>query len=574
MELSEFIEAPRVHDAFMRKGPRPSQVGDICIFGHHLIFAPSNPQNDTTNQNLNNEEFWLLHKAVDRVLCEPISKEQPSKGGLLALKCKNFLIIIFEISDLELCRAAARSIESLSNLNGVVHDYAFFYNSPFTILDDGWTAFNPEQEFARLMTFSDNFRISSVNENFSICPSYPDKVIVPKGIGDDYLKISATFRDGGRFPVLSYFHKETKSPLIRCGQPLIGPTNRRCREDETILNSLLTVNRGFIIDTRTKTAATSAKAKGGGSEPQGNYRQWKYLHCPIPKMRDIHDALTKIVDACSDRKISSDRWVNRIASSGWLSAVAASLECAANAAQCIHCEGTKEVPVVIHGGEGTDTTLIACALAQVILDTDARTIRGLESVIEREWICAGHPFSLRNAHCAYAEGTITGPFESPVFLVFLDCLFQMVSQYPLSFEYDESFLIFLFEHAYASEFGSFVGNNEKEKQEYQVKQKTVSLWSHVHHPETLKQFVNPCYDPEPGVLWPSIAPQSIKIWERLFFRWQRRESNWSSQETETIQKLAEHWQLREKELISKASFLRRSVAELTKELRSLGVPTS
>ena len=33
---------------------------------------------------------------------------------------------------------------------------------------------------------------------------------MPKGIGDDYLKISATFRDGARFPILSYYHAETK----------------------------------------------------------------------------------------------------------------------------------------------------------------------------------------------------------------------------------------------------------------------------------------------------------------------------------------------------------------------------
>lgn len=39
-------------------------------------------------------------------------------------------------------------------------------------------------------------------------------VIVPKGIGDDYLRISATFRDGGRFPVLSFYHGETK---VCCG---------------------------------------------------------------------------------------------------------------------------------------------------------------------------------------------------------------------------------------------------------------------------------------------------------------------------------------------------------------------
>lgn len=43
-----------------------------------------------------------------------------------------------------------------------------------------------------------------------VCPSYPEAVIVPKGIGDDYLRASASFREDGRFPVLSYYHRDTR----------------------------------------------------------------------------------------------------------------------------------------------------------------------------------------------------------------------------------------------------------------------------------------------------------------------------------------------------------------------------
>uniref|UniRef100_A0A915D9J4 Myotubularin phosphatase domain-containing protein n=1 Tax=Ditylenchus dipsaci TaxID=166011 RepID=A0A915D9J4_9BILA len=126
-----------------------------------------------------------------------------------------------------------------------------------------------EQQFARLLIrCNDKWRISSVNKNFEVCSSYPQMVIVPKGIGDDFLRISATFRDGGRFPVLCYYHHETKSCIVRCSQPLIGPTNRRCKEDETIINSLLSRSKGVIFDTRSKLASQSSKGKGGGSETQ------------------------------------------------------------------------------------------------------------------------------------------------------------------------------------------------------------------------------------------------------------------------------------------------------------------
>lgn len=40
-----------------------------------------------------------------------------------------------------------------------------------------------------------------------MCPTYPRGVIVPKSIDDETVMAAAKFRDGGRFPVLSYRHE-------------------------------------------------------------------------------------------------------------------------------------------------------------------------------------------------------------------------------------------------------------------------------------------------------------------------------------------------------------------------------
>ena len=147
----------------------------------------------------------------------------------------------------------------------------------------------------------------------------------------------------------------------------------------------------------------------------------------------------------------------------------------------------------MHGAEGTDSTLLVTSLATLVLDSDARTIRGFQSLVEREWIAAGHSFWSRCNHGAFAVGGVTGPDESPTFLLFLDCVWQVnnttfvgvfssfcclqiLQQYPCSFEFTEEFLIFLFEHAYASEFGSFLGNCERDKMQFGIKIDTVSLW--------------------------------------------------------------------------------------------------
>lgn len=99
--------------------------------------------------------------------------------------------------------------------------------------------------------------------------------------------------------------------------------------------------------------------------------------------------------------------------------------------------------------------------------------------------------------------------KSPIFLVFLDCVYQIYNQFPCSFEFSEKFLLALFEHAYSSQFGTFLGNCMKERVELGIMKKTVSLWSFINLPENIVDYLNPAYDANNNVLWPSVAPQSI-----------------------------------------------------------------
>lgn len=121
----------------------------------------------------------------------------------------------------------------------------------------------------------------------------------------------------------------------------------------------------------------------------------------------------------------------------------------------------EEMSVVVHGGEGLDGTLAVAALAQLLLDPDARTCRGFASLVEREFVRGGHPFQSRCAHAAYAKGKETGPREAPTFALFLHtvaavptpaCLWpfcgsrqteQVMHQYATSFEFRDDFLLLL-----------------------------------------------------------------------------------------------------------------------------------
>lgn len=42
--------------------------------------------------------------------------------------------------------------------------------------------------------------------------------------------------------------------------------------------------------------------------------------------------------------------------------------------------------VLVHGSEGTDTTLLVTTLAQLVLDPASRTFRGFLGLLEKEWV--------------------------------------------------------------------------------------------------------------------------------------------------------------------------------------------
>ncbi|NXN06162.1 MTMR9 protein, partial [Sylvia borin] len=305
--------------------------------------------------------------------------------------------------------------------------------------------------------------------------------------------------------------------LLRSSQPLTGHNRRRCPEDEKILGTILDEGeRGFIIDTRSAQAAKQARMSGGGTEPKSAYPQWRRLHRALERGRPLQESFSRLVEACSEPAVSVDRWLSRLDGSRWLSHVKAALSTACLAAQCLDREDSK---VLVHGAEGTDTTLLVTALAQLILDPSCRSLQGFQGLLEREWIQAGHPFQLRCARSASSHAR--GKQEAPVFLLFLDCVWQLSRQFPFSLEFGEELLLTLFDNAYASAYGTFLCNSEKERRLCKVKESTHSLWGWLNQPEEKKKYLNPLYSHNPLVIWPSVEPQSIQLWQGLFLRWIR-----------------------------------------------------
>lgn len=52
---------------------------------------------------------------------------------------------------------------------------------------------------------------------------------------------------------------------------------------------------------------------------------------------------------------------------------------------------------------------------------------------------------------------------SPVIDQFLECVWQLMQQFPCSFEYNEKFLISIHNHVYSCHYGNFIGNSQMER---------------------------------------------------------------------------------------------------------------
>lgn len=576
MEFSSFIKRVTVNDVVLRRMPCGEELfGTLCVTGHHLIVCASKAiqqQSDSTSPSDKKCEVWLLHMNVDIVERHTNSR---NNGGHLRLKCKDLRIFELEIrSSLSDFLCVAESIEQLSRLADAFMTYPFYYRADFKILEDGWTAFQAERELKHMIKNRPDLRISSVNQDYGICRSYPKLCVVPKTISDEEIIESAKFRHNARFPLISYLHGESCVALVRTSQPLCGVSNKRCREDEKLLNSFLRpTQRAYIIDLRSSPVAQSEKQKGGGFESEQNYSQWKRLHRCLEKYSGsaLRDIFGKLVEACHDRPCPADRWLTKLANCGWLDAVQLSLDTACMIAQLISFGH----PVVIHGSEGRDMELVLSSLAQVILNPDTRTIRGFEALIEREWLSAGHPFATRHNASAYhfaPSATVRKPGVtdcSPTFLLFLDCLYQIHHQFSLSFEFIPRMLEFFFEHSYASQFGTFMLDCPAERDEQKLSEKTISLWSYLNTPQVLDEYLSPVYEPNPEIIWPSVAPPSIETWKQIYMR--GAESDESLVEQEWL--LAKQLRKQMQELKSEAVELRNTMVELEAECEEKKIET-
>jgi hypothetical protein len=107
-------------------------------------------------------------------------------------------------------------------------------------------------------SYGSPFRYTSLNGDFSLCPSYPRVLAVPSAMSDMEISSVAGYRSKGRLPVLRWAHPNSAS-IWRCAQPRRGIFNRINPIDDRMLQAIWGTNATsanlWIVDCRAKVNA-------------------------------------------------------------------------------------------------------------------------------------------------------------------------------------------------------------------------------------------------------------------------------------------------------------------------------
>lgn len=360
------------------------------------------------------------------------------------------------------------------------------------------------------------WRLSEVNKKFELCGSYPESLIVPKSITDDQLRKIACFRSSKRFPTVTWRSRKNGAVLARSSQPNVGLLAWRLNEDELLLKAIAEScdtkpkdqSLLLIIDARFRSVALANRVKGGGYEYTEYYTNCEIQFMNLENIHVIRSSFQSLRLLCQTLN-ENRQFLSQLENTKWLHHLSGIIKAAITVTSAVDQYAK---PVLIHCSDGWDRTPQILALAKLLLDPYYRTINGFRTLIEIDWLQFGHKFSQRNGHCTNSNDTNE---RCPVFLQWLDCVYQIARQYPSAFQFNETYLLKLCFHSYSCLFGTFLCDSNLERVNEHTNERTFSIWSFLN--EQNSQLINHLYDDTfDDVIYPQSEICHMQLWHRLF----------------------------------------------------------
>eukprot|EP00002_Diphylleia_rotans_P034575 TRINITY_DN7441_c0_g1_i1.p1 TRINITY_DN7441_c0_g1~~TRINITY_DN7441_c0_g1_i1.p1 ORF type:complete len:825 (+),score=134.04 TRINITY_DN7441_c0_g1_i1:50-2524(+) len=435
-------------------------------------------------------------------------------GNEIEIALKSFLTVKIQFSTTDTCDSFQRALSRYVNTTKIGDLFAFRHGLlPRDGIPDGWCLYYKEGEMKRLGLPNNSWRLSTVNIHYEICDTYPNLWAVPSCVNDEQLKNVAKFRSKHRIPILSWIHPYSGASLTRCSQPLTGPIGFKEKDDLNLIQAIRMTNENaktlMVLDARPKLNAVANQAKGAGFEDMSLYEGCQMLFLDIENIHVMRKSLLRLRDACyAARGQSSSSFSMEVEESHWLDHVSQVLQ---GSNKIVDFIANQRTSVLVHCSDGWDRTSQITSLAELCLDPFYRTFYGFQVLIEKNWLSFGHKFADRCGHLK-----VDSEF-SPVFLQFIDCVWQIMRQYPSVFEFNEYFLLSLLDAVFSCQYGTFLGNSELQRILAKVHTQTSSFWTDVIQQAPF--FINPHYEPNALVVFPSANSRIIRLWELYYLRW-------------------------------------------------------
>lgn len=656
------------HVFLYRRGQRIA--GSLVLLKHHLVF--------TFHASLTSgkREIWICYPIIDRISKSRGQSWANLASGILSattdgmittkslnsfdeyltshikIECKDFTYYSFDFENEGTCTELFCRLSKLANAAKLKKQkrefYAFEYQPNLmekSLQMHGWELYDSAGEYQRqglLPETADRqsfWRVSELNYDFKICPSYPRALIVPSTVSDSVLQHAAKFRLKLRIPAVVYKHRfgENGNVIARCSQPLVGLNfQNRSPQDEKLVEEIFRSQerehkarlgplrneqpqRNLIVDLRPITNAMAQHALGAGTENVENYKAKKKesnslegkmratqhvdkIFCNIDNIHVMRDSLDKLVSILSniDRYSHINNETSKpvypalqqaLSKTHWLHRLSLILQAVDRITKSVHLNNTN---VLIHCSDGWDRTSQVSALLQLCLDPYYRSMKGFMVLIEKEWVSFGFKFASRADHgscigtnlsdcydqqaeilpglddrsCSATPGVrssstpsasgtaasvtafllkaashikkkasaaassstewegdnldgLTNSFysgsneKSPIFHQFLDCVYQILRQYPNQFEFNSRFLKRLFYHHYSCQYGTFLCDSLYEASEIlRINERTISVWDYfLSRPN---EFLNPTFCSNEEVVFFNFT--EVKWWFELYGR--------------------------------------------------------
>uniref|UniRef100_A0A8C4Z5P8 Myotubularin related protein 11 n=1 Tax=Gadus morhua TaxID=8049 RepID=A0A8C4Z5P8_GADMO len=276
------------------------------------------------------------------------------------------------------------------------------------------------------------WRVSTVNDRFEMSTSLPRYNVVPQRVLDTELKRTFAHFNEGRIPRWSWRHPRG-SDLLRMSS---FQNNIYHEKDDTRNLELVLFGSQWslcvVVDL--------------GEE--------------MPSPADLHLAHSRLRALClgdisNSVTVPDDKWLSTLESTHWLDYTRCCLRKAGEVA-CLLRGG--HMTVALQESEDRDMGCLVSSLVQVMCDPHCRTQEGFQGLVQKEWVMSGHRFYSRlNYHRDNDKE------EAPVFLLFLDCVWQLWSQFPSRFQLTDHFLLALYDSTHLPLFSSFLANCQRER---------------------------------------------------------------------------------------------------------------